>query len=63
MWVAVVDPGERPGSLPHLFLDQTEAQKFFLGLGPVLSRGVVARPPPPPPPYLKVWICHWVDTI
>ena len=51
---AVLRPALTPPP-PHLFLDQTEAQragKKFLESAPS---------PTPPPPYLKVWIRHcWV---
>ena len=57
--ISAADPGEGPWwptlPPPHLFLDQTEAQKaakrlFFFS----------PPPPPPPPSYLKVWICHCI---
>ena len=50
---AVTDPGEGPGGPRHpLFLDQTEAKRFFFG----------DTPPPPslPPPYLKAL---WSNTL
>ena len=55
---AVVDPGEGPGSLFPLLLDQTEARrakKIFLETTPPprhLSQGLDDRAPR----YLKVWI-------
>ena len=52
VWVAVVDPGERPGSLPPLFLDQTEARKFFFKTGPPSYLRVWMTAPPPPPPLI-----------
>ena len=49
----VADPGERPGgSVPSLFLDQTEARG-----PPPLSQDLDDHHHPPPP-YLKVWISH-----
>ena len=55
----MADPGKGPGGPvpPPSFLDQNET-------GPPLSQGLNDPTTPPPPlPYLKVWICHWEDSL
>ena len=53
----MADPGKGPGGpVPPSFLDQNET-------GPPLTHGLDDPTPPPPLPYLKVWICHWEDSL
>ena len=59
--ITVVDPAGRPGGPGSpLFLEQTEAQRAFVGGGtppPPFSKGMDDRLP-----YLKDWTQHWKKT-